>query len=402
MESHCTSKQLRLFYLHLRKNSRLVMVKSKHVFSLLLSMLSVFVVQAQAEYDVRFVNQVACESDQVLIDVEVKAAAVGSEFHMSEQNYRFSFNKDALANPTIISQALTGFVPGGPGPLGFTLYSPHNLVGSLDTVVSYNVELQGGDGAFLTADTWVMVGQLGFDLLDPGACYDLIWHETAFPPTFVGELDTNERFDAIGITYAGAGACAPCVLPMEMISFQGVANNCVINLSWQTASETNTDYVMVQRSFNGVDFQDMGRVSSAGNSTTLQNYSYTDATVIAANNYYRLQQVDADGSYRYSEIIEVKTNCFKDSGVSDILDVYPNPVGDNVLNIRLYSSANEVVDMKIMDIFGKVVAQNSFDLNEGTNSLQFSPTELSAGTYFISIEGSNWHSVAQKIVKVSK
>lgn len=378
------------------------MVKSKHVFNLLLSMLSVFSVQAQAEYDVRFIDEVSCDSDQIIVDVEVKAAVAGSEFHMSEQNYRFSFNDNALGNPAIASQELTGFVPGGPGPLGFTLYSPHNLVGSLDTVVSYNVELQGGDGVFLTADTWVKVGQLSFDLIDPAACYDLVWHETTFPPTFIGELVANERYDANGMFYGAAGKCSPCVLPMEMISFNGAAKDCVINLSWQTASETNTDYVMVQRSSNGVNFQDMGRVNAAGNSTTLQSYSYTDVAVIAANNYYRLQQVDGDGSYRYSEIIEVKTNCFKESGISDILDVYPNPVGNNELNIRLYSNKNEVVDIKIMDIFGKLLIQNTFDLNEGTNSLQLSPNELSAGTYFIYVAGDNWHSAAQKFVKVSE
>jgi len=71
---------------------------------------------------------------------------------MSEQNYRFSFTRDELSNPRISKElTISGFVPGGPGTNGtngFTLYSPHNLVGSLDTVVSYNVELAGGDGYF--------------------------------------------------------------------------------------------------------------------------------------------------------------------------------------------------------------------------------------------------------------
>jgi len=70
-----------------------------------------------------------------------------------EQNYRFSFNRAALANPRIVEElTISGFIGGADLPqmrtLGFTLFSPHNLTGSLDTVMSYNVELAGGDGYY--------------------------------------------------------------------------------------------------------------------------------------------------------------------------------------------------------------------------------------------------------------
>ncbi len=381
------------------------MIKSKHTFSLLLCMLFALTMQAQldtARYDVRFGNQsIDCETSSMLIDVEVKAANTDPGFFMSEQNYRFSYNRDALGNPAIITQELTGFKPGGPGQLGFTLYSPHNLIGSLDTVVSYNVELQGGDGTFLTNDTWILVGQLGFDVLDPNACFDLTWHETRFPPTFVGEYVAGERFDAAGTLYSGTSDCAGCLLPMEIIKFDGAANNCAIHLFWETASETNTSHVVIQRSANGVNFQDIGRVNAAGNSEVLQSYSYTDATVIVANNYYRLKSVDTDGSHRYSEMIEVKTNCFRDNG-TDILDVYPNPVRESNLNIRLYADTNEAVDISIMDISGKIVVQNNTALHEGINTLQVPVKHLSAGTYFVSVQGGNWHATAQKFVKINE
>lgn len=379
------------------------MIKSKHSFSLLLLLLSAFTMQAQAEYDVRFGNQdINCETEQMLVDVEVKAANGDPGFFMSEQNYRFSYNRDALSNPAIITEQLTGFTPGGPGTLGFTLYSPHNLIGSLDTVVSYNVELQGGDGTFLTSDTWILIGQLGFDILNPNACFDLTWHETVFPPTFVGEYVQGARFDAAGVLYDGRSDCAGCLLPMEIIKFDGAAKDCYINLYWETASEINTSHVTIQRSVNGVDFQDIGRVNAAGNSVVLQSYSYTDATVLAANNYYRLKQVDLDGSHRYSEMIEVKTNCFNEDNGTDILDVYPNPVRESDLNIRLYSATDEAVNISVMDISGKIVAQNKVALTEGINALQVPAKHLSAGTYFVSIRGENWHAAAQKFVKISE
>jgi len=125
--------------------------------------------------------------------------------------------------------------------------------------------------SFLTADTWVRIGQVGFDLLNPSACYDLTWHETVFPPTFVGELSGGQRFDAIGTVYGNVVNCASCLLPMELISFDGVAEGCRIDLSWKTASEINTSHVVVQRSINGSDFEDIGQVTAAGNKMVLCN-----------------------------------------------------------------------------------------------------------------------------------
>jgi len=377
------------------------MIKLRHAIILSLFILSGFGVQAQAEYDVRFANEVQCDAATVLVDVEVKAAASGSEFHMSEQNYRFSFNDQAIDNPVIAQQLLTGFLPGGPGVMGFTLYSPHNLTGSLDSVVSYNVELQGGDGTYVTADEWIRVGQLSFDLLDPEACYDLMWHETVFPPTFIGELVNQQRIDAIGITYDHASVCAGCLLPTELTTFKGTADGCEVTLLWKTASETNSDYVMIQRSPNGVNFADVGRITAAGNSSSMQTYDYVDESVIRQENYYRLKFVDNDGTHKYSDIIQVKADCKRISG--DILDVYPNPViANNDVYLRMTSGTNEIADVVVLDISGKIVFQDKFELEEGINVFNFPTNTLATGTYFVRLEGSNWHSTAQKFVKMSR
>jgi len=376
------------------------MIKLKHAIILSLFILSGFGVQAQGEYDVRFANEVQCDNAVVLVDVEVKAAASGSEFYMSEQNYRFSFNDQAIDNPVIAQQLLTGYLPGGPGVMGFTLYSPHNLTGSLDSVVSYNVELQGGDGTYLTADEWLRVGQLSFDLLDPEACYDLMWHETVFPPTFIGELASEQRIDAIGVTYDNASVCAGCLLPTELSRFKGSADGCEVTLLWETASETNSDYIMIQRSPNGVNFADVGRTKAAGQSTSLQTYTYVDESVIRQENYYRLKFIDNDGSHKYSDIIQIKADCQQISG--DILDLYPNPVVQSDVYLRMTSGTNEPANVVVLDISGKIVFQDRLELEEGTNLFNFPTNDFAAGTYFVRLEGGNWHSTAQKFVKMSK
>ncbi len=376
------------------------MIKLKHVSTLFFVILSTLFVQAQAEYDVRFLNAVGCDDSTLLVDIEVKAADGNTGFFMSEQNYRFSYNRSAVQNPTITRQDLTGFVPGGPGLLGFTLYSPHNLTGSLDTVVSYNVELQGGDGSFLTSEAWIRVGQVSFDLLEPDACYELQWHETVFPPTFVGELSNNQRFDAIGTVYGNVSSCASCLLPMELISFDGIAEGCRIDLSWRTASEINTSHVIVQRSLNGSDFEDIGQVTAAGNSTTLQQYSFSDYMMVSADNYYRLKQVDQDGSAQYSDIIQVNTTCIEDN--IGTLDIFPNPIQNSDVQLRLFSGTDAPASIVIMNIAGKLVLQQDIEIIKGVNQINLPVANLSAGTYFVQIEGANWRSSSEKFIKVSE
>lgn len=372
--------------------------------------LSVFNTYAQdGVSEVRFniTENAICDAPySVFVDIEVKAAE-GSSFFMSEQNYRFSFNREALANPVIAEELLTGFIPGGGGPLGFTLYSPHNLTGSLDTVVSYNVELQGGDGVMATDDRWIAVGRMGFDVLDDLACLDLQFHPQAiFPPTFVGEVYIENGVSVRVITaesnYGNIAPCFPnvCGLPVELTSFTGEERDCATQLNWQTATETNSHFFVVERSANGINFSEIGRVNAAGNSQTLVNYDFTDDNP-NIQNYYRLKQVDLDGTYEYSEVIRINTSCF-DGTVSDILDIYPNPVSSaGQINMSVFAKTNQSAHITILNVDGKNLLTKQINMIEGINALHYSVSELPAGTYFIRLEGDNWHSGAQKFIKVN-
>jgi len=342
----------------------------------------------------------------VLIDIEVKSAS-DPGFFMSEQNYRFSFNSEALANPSIAEEILTGFVAGGPGPLGFTLYSPHNLTGSLDTVVSYNIELQGGDGLFVTRETWIPVGRVALDVTDETECFDIVFHsQDIFPPTFVGEVfvenDVPIRIITAESNYGNLSRCFNelCGLPVELISFAGEERNCQIDLNWQTATEINSDFFVIERSYNGINFTEIGRLNAAGNSQAVVNYNFSDANA-SVQNYYRLKQVDVDGTYEYSNIIRISTTCF-DGTVSDILDIYPNPVNSSgEVNLSIFSKTNQSADIIILNMEGKVLFNKPANLVEGANSLNYSVKGLAAGTYFLRLKGKNWHSSTQKFIKIN-
>lgn len=356
-------------------------------------------------YDVRFAipdTSIAnfCNAQQLYVDIEIKASSSTQEFGIGEQNYRFSFNKQALANPTIIEELeLKSGIP-LPSPDGVSFYSAHNLNGSLDSVVSYNVEHLFGDGVLAISDDWLPVGRIGFDVINSEACYNLMWHDSlTFPSTFVGELSNLSRFDAVEGSFTNNSKCYDdlCLLPVELVSFTGEASNCNVHLSWSTATEENSSHFIIERSQDGIHFQSVGRVGAAGDSQSLLNYEFTD-TQFNAYSYYRLKQVDRDNTYAYTDIVRVSSKCFESD---DVIDVFPNPVSNQDVNIKLQSDVTTTARIIVTDINGRTASEIPVQIIEGLNMLHFSMNDLPSGTYFVQMKGEMWNSSVQKIIKLT-
>jgi len=408
-QSTCSADKYICTYSFLDQNNS-IMKKVKLLFFLLFFITASIHAQIGVS-DVRLVPGPTNCIDTASFIIEVKAAEAGAEFFMSEQNYRFSFTRGELSNPRIARELeISGFVPGGPGTNGFTLYSPHNLVGSLDTVVSYNVELAGGDGFFTSPDEWAQVGIIEFDVLSPQSCFDITWHPQAvFPPTFVGEVfpdpvtgaptraNTAENF------YGDISTCLETLcLPVELVSFSGEERDCSTYLSWRTETETNSSHFVIERSFDAINFIAIGRVTSAGNSQEVIDYNYSDHDA-GLHTYYRLMQVDMDGHFEYSDIVRIHSKCFDNGTVGDILDVFPNPVGHTSnIYLKVFAPTNEMTTITIMDITGKIVGAKSIEVVEGPNLVDFSVEDLPSGTYMIKLSGDNWRSDAQKFIKINE
>jgi hypothetical protein len=133
-------------------------------------------------------------------------------------------------------------------------------------------------------------------------------------------LNTNYSVDV----YAVFASVAP--LPVTLTAFQGKATEAGVALKWETASERNADYFEVQRAEGLADeFRSLGQVKCAGNSTQKQAYQFTDAAA-AGLHYYRLRQVDMDGTESFSPVVTV------DAGLLAGLTVYPT-LATHTLNI---------------------------------------------------------------------
>ncbi|MCX6190194.1 MAG: T9SS type A sorting domain-containing protein, partial [Bacteroidetes bacterium] len=197
-----------------------------------------------------------------------------------------------------------------------------------------------------------------------------------------GTLTSNTISTWSPFTFGSPSGFAP--LPVKLISFTAKAIEKDAILNWSTATERNNDHFELERSNDGVIFTKIGEVNGAGNSTSIVKYAFTDARVAdmsSQNVYYRLKQVDFDGSFEYSNLAIVT---FAKQGVVSISNVQPNPFAGNlVVNYNLPDQGN--VTIRIIDAQGRIVASNEVNANKGSNTAAFNTTDYAKGIYFISI-----------------
>lgn len=139
-------------------------------------------------------------------------------------------------------------------------------------------------------------------------------------------------------------------LPIELGNFYAVQQGMNVLLQWSTLTEINNNIFLIQRSTGGYDFTIIGSVKGAGNSDQQVTYTFTDTEPANGLNYYRLQQVDNDGSMTQSAVISTD---FAYSQNSE-MPVYPNPAADRIFFRQPLSSEALIT---IRDITGNIVLQ---------------------------------------------
>jgi len=185
----------------------------------------------------------------------------------------------------------------------------------------------------------------------------------------------------------------PTALPIDLISFTAESiDNKEVVLKWLTATEIDSDYFDIQRSLNGVSFSTIDKVNAAGNSTTQQTYEFTDEDPAFGEIYYRLRQVDFDGSVTYSEVKQVKLDR---NYVTP--NIYPNPVRDaQNLTIDFGDMPSSPVEINIVDMSGKQVYYRQYAA--GQNRFDIPVNGLSKGMYIINGQFDDYHFYKKLIV----
>jgi pectin methylesterase-like acyl-CoA thioesterase len=174
---------------------------------------------------------------------------------------------------------------------------------------------------------------------------------------------------------------AIAAIPISLTAFSGEKSGNGNRLKWATASETNNAFFAIERSENGVDFQNIGQVKGAGTTGTPQYYGYFDANPTPFVNYYRLKQTDFDGKSTYSKTIAINNGLTK----TTTLKIYPTLISDN-LTVDIQSDA--VGDLRINDAFGKTVYTKS-GVSKGASTVNINTSVLPNGVYFLSFDTVN-------------
>ena len=192
------------------------------------------------------------------------------------------------------------------------------------------------------------------------------------------------------ITEDPSGTCSDAVitgggeilLPVELISFTAeLSGKKNVLLKWETSTEVDNFGFDIERSnSNMLIFEKIGFVAGNGNSNSRKSYSFIDKlTRLNINYYYRLKQINTDGSLSVLDTVEIKVSSSEQYFLSQN---YPNPFNPST-KLSYEIPLKEIVTLKVYDVLGNEVATL---INEekpaGSYEVEFNTSSLSSGIYF--------------------
>ena len=175
----------------------------------------------------------------------------------------------------------------------------------------------------------------------------------------------------------GATGCFMAA-PVELLSFTGTLGSGSIDLTWATASESDNAHFEVERAVAGGPYVVIGRVAGSGNSQQRIDYGFADTGYAAAVNYYRLRQVDFDGTEALSDVVAVDAT----TETQRAFTLYPHPVAGSEVRVRLASDwSDERVTTEVFSAAGRRVLHST----TSGSTIALPTGDLSAGTYAVRI-----------------
>jgi hypothetical protein len=271
-----------------------------------------------------------------------------------------------------------------------------------ERVVSSAVPLMSGGGFYnienganhILRISWVVsTNTLTASVLNSGLTTTYGTISYSFNPMTV--FGTNSPY--FGFTASTGGLnnqqtyCLPNILlPVEIISFTALCEEQGVKIQWSSASEHQNAFYQLERSFDGIAYEEIAMVNGAINSNQILDYSVIDSDKHSGNRYYRLAQTDLDGQRKMIGQPLVLSCDFDNS----VINLFPNPA-NVVLMISRNSDANDF-EIEIIDLNGKLITHQFLD-NDLINS-QIKLNDISQGVYIVNVLSKNTSLQIEKLI----
>lgn len=234
-----------------------------------------------------------------------------------------------------------------------------------DTVLNdYDIFVDAGAQA--TATTQAVTGVVNDGLMN-----------LVFSPEFDGPM--INAFEII--PQSGCGDESP--FPVEWLSFDGIRLPSTISLSWSTGAELNNSHFIVERSTDARIFESIGEVASKQDPNGGNTYTFVDQRPYQQKSYYRLKQIDLDGKYSYSPMVEILEDL-------SAVKLYPNPlkIGEE-LNLFIGSKIGAEIKIELFNPMGQVISRTAFVAKSNAVEHALDISNLNPGYYIISVQNEN-------------
>ncbi|HRD79851.1 MAG TPA: hypothetical protein PLL53_03760 [Saprospiraceae bacterium] len=183
-------------------------------------------------------------------------------------------------------------------------------------------------------------------------------------------------------------------LPITLASFRATPLAASVLLEWRTASEQNNDYMAVERSTDGIKFEEIGRLPGIGSTSEPQYYRLEDRRPAQGINYYRLRQADYDGTLSFSDVLSVR---FRGEGKKEALLLYPTLLSPGeMVQIDLRELPADELQIDIVRTDGSLVASHRFS---GGGVVALPTGGLSQGVYLARLNGAHSTAPARFVMK---
>ncbi len=300
------------------------------------------------------------------VDVTVSLIASSSAFKLGSGNLQFKYKTAVLSTPTLVSNMLTA--TGNYNGLTVTEPTLFGSGESGDALVSFNYNFASGTGngyPVSTSGAGTNIAVIRFHIVDGSLSPNIQPYDNGSMGTVVFDDNTLEPN-----LLSTAGDCPVynVVLSVEWLNIKAYrtpkSEDKTVTIDWETASEKNNSHFIIERSVNGQTFETIGTTKAANKAN---KYSFIDVKPTNALNYYRIKQIDLDGTENVSKIESVS---FKSSSK---LRVYPSVTLD-FLNVETEDKS----DYSVVNTVGQ-------QMLNGKTAKQIDMSSLAPGTYVLKI-----------------